>query len=213
VATSSQFGLEHTCSKYARTALWIHRSKNNKGLEKQITQATHCPCKINIYGWSKITWEHALWKNVSRGKRTTILVAHEQYLSSMSKAQKSNTCFTLKLDVATKCSRFAQLLITHTQSQGSITIRHACTVPCTSARTRGARKAETSDKREEWTVESVDAWHKRKHGPSDKRVKGEGHVGCVRAVFLFTNGIQTLKCDNLLVKHPFVILFAPVRLL
>jgi hypothetical protein len=69
-----------------------------------------------------------------------------------------------------------------------------------------------SDERGEWTVESADAWRKRKQGPSDERVKGEGHVGSVSELFFgFTNGIQTLKCDNFLVKHPFVIPFAPVR--
>jgi hypothetical protein len=61
-------------------------------------------------------------------------------------------------------------------------------------------------------MESVDEWRKRKPGPSDERVKGEGHVASVSELFfLFTNGIQTLKYDNFLTKHPFVIPFAPVR--
>jgi hypothetical protein len=75
----------------------------------------------------------------------------------------------------------------------------------------GARKAEMSDERGEWTVESADAWRKRKQGLSDERVKRKGHVGSESCFFGFTNGIQTLKCDNFLVKHPFVIPFAPIR--
>jgi hypothetical protein len=93
-----------------------------------------------------------------------------------------------------------------------ITIRRVCAAPCTSARTRGARKTEMSDERGEWIVESADTWHKRKREPSDERVKEKGHVGSVsKLFFLFTNSIRTLKCDNFLVKHPFVIPFAPAR--
>jgi hypothetical protein len=40
----------------------------------------------------------------------------------------------------------------------------------------GVRKAETSDERGEWTVESADAWRKRKQGLSDERVKRKGYV-------------------------------------
>jgi hypothetical protein len=71
-----------------------------------------------------------------------------------------------------------------------ITIRRACAVPCTSARTRGVRKAETSDERGEWIVKSAGTWRKRKQEPSDERVKGEGHVGLYQSCFfLFINGI------------------------
>jgi hypothetical protein len=53
------------------------------------------------------------------------------------------------------------------------------------ARMRGVRKAETSDERGEWTVESADAWRKQKPRPSDERGKGEGHVGSVSELFFF----------------------------
>jgi hypothetical protein len=36
-------------------------------------------------------------------------------------------------------------------------------------------------------------------------------VVCQSCAFGFTNDIQTLKYDNFLVKHPFVIPFTPVR--
>jgi hypothetical protein len=61
-------------------------------------------------------------------------------------------------------------------------------------------------------VKSADAW--QTEARTERRVcEGRGSRGfCVRAVlFGFTNGIQTLKCDNFFVKYPFVIPFAPAR--
>jgi hypothetical protein len=64
----------------------------------------------------------------------------------------------------------------------------------------------TSVESGQWKVRTHDA-----SGPSDERVKGEGHVDSVSELFFgFINGIKTLKCNNFLVKHPFVIPFASI---
>ena len=52
-------------------------------------------------------------------------------------------------------------------------------------------------------------WGER--GPSVARDAGKraDHMLCIRSAFLtVANGIQTLKCDNFLVKHLFLILFS-----